>query len=168
MEHLAKLCSRCKICLDILPPQSHDPVLFHGEESSPVLVVDDLYERESLSLALAKCCKLLGDTPYCYTSTLRCEPGKGLGSGDYLIPEERCTVWTNLLVQDRALILTTITGLFQMGVQEEIPEGEIYIVQRLGTLIVIPPLTQMTHLQFVTTRHKVERALKSLRLLEKP
>lgn len=139
--------------------------MFHGPEKAIILVLDSCEVHGNISDNIRKAKRIIGKaTPFTYTPVVRCS---GLVEAtDNWKAVERCSVWTNFLLEDRGLIIATEHGLVQLGITDEVKPGILYKDARLGTILLINPLVTMDDDEENETMIKVQRALKSLRVKE--
>lgn len=162
-----QLCSKCNVCA-FMPEQDRDRTLLFKQmvnEEYITLVIDDCQNQDQWVVGMAWASELLGhNIAFDFTSTVRCDYNP-----DDLTPEhqqeaiDKCGVWTNLLLERRAVILTTETGLRQMKVDSR-PVGSVFRSTMLGIIVVLPPLHAFDDGLFQHYLPKVQRALKEVRL----
>lgn len=152
------VCRTCNICH--LKEQAEERTPYFEEVSNPaaILIDDNFGYGSEYKDAYAEGITIMGKTSFTYTSTVRCQM-------DAVKPDEltkimsRCAVWTHLLAEDRKLIVCTKNGLVQLGLTEEHPVGDVFADERLGVVVVIPPLDSQ---EFIVNRNelriKVRRA----------
>jgi hypothetical protein len=169
MNHL---CSTCNVCA-FMPEQKVPRVASINNTEHPafdtaVLVIDDaqnqLDQYDGMKWMGAN---LLPTTPFTYTSTIRCEHDVTEISGDQLLEAvEKCSVWTHQLLEDRAVILTTETGLHQLQLGEKRKRGDMFVHGRLGVVLVIPPVALFITNPGLTSEYKprIQRVLKEVGL----
>lgn len=153
------LCKKCNIC-NLGYKEERVPSLGEGK----VLVLDD-FNGVSADYAepIALSEQLIGSIPHTYTTTIRCN----IAIVDEQLREKalaRCAVWTNLLAQDRRLVITTINGLKQIGIGEEHQTGDVFKDERYGLVVVVPPLTDISASEVPIYKQKVRRAIREANL----
>lgn len=166
---MKELCAKCNVCHAFMPEQKHPIDLFVNDQFAPVLVIDDVRCDEEVLWGLEMMEELLGKgVPYTYTKTVRCthvalneEQGKEAVS--------RCSVWTNSLLEGRALIITTVLGLQQMKIGEGKEPGDLFRNEKVGVVLVIEPSYRMSEVVlFGSTdyKSKAKRAMKAAGLVK--
>lgn len=169
MHHI---CSQCNICA-FMPEQTAPRLLSFNNTENPafdtmVLVIDDsqnqLDQYDGMKWVADN---LLPNTPFTYTSTVRCEYDPiDLEAGQFEQALEQCAVWTHQLLEGRAVIITTENGLHQMQVGQDKKRGDMFKHPRLGSILVIPPVAVMMHGSFVKEYlPRVQRVLKEVNLV---
>ena len=136
------ICAACSICSD-MPPQKRSRQLYFQDEGAPILVLDDSNGDSTEALRVAKL--LLGeDTPFTYTTTVRCTQRIAQARPEALdIARRHCAVWTHLLTDNRMVILATQAGLRQMSITKDIKQGSTVKSVKWGLVLCIPPLYTM-------------------------
>jgi hypothetical protein len=159
---MIELCRSCNICH--LDEQAEERVPYYQESEDPkVLLIDDNegYGSE-YDGSYADALYVVGKTPFTYTSTIRCKTGELTEKEETKILA-KCSVWTHLLAADRKLIISTQKGLVQLGLGEEHPLGDVFADDRLGIVVVIPPVGSQ---EFISMRGelqlKVRRAVRGV------
>lgn len=167
---MREACSTCNIC-DFLPEQKGHRVLNHqGDGVAPVLVIDDLYDKKYLPDVFTVLNELLsGFWPtYNYTNAIRCdwEPDE-IAPEDLNKATQRCSVWTHSLLMERAVIISTVTGLHQMKILDKEP-GAIFRSAKYGLILCVPPLLEIgVKGEMGMYRSKVERIMRESGILER-
>lgn len=161
---MQKLCASCNVC-DFLPEQKL-PRTLSIEEEGPwprVLVIDDNGSKSRYAEAIEIAHQILGDVPFTYTTTIRCDHSRELELPKQRIASARCSVWTNSLVENRSIILATPRGLDQMKLGTDREPGDMFRNHRAGLLLCIKPLLSISAI--APYRTKAQRLLKEAKLL---
>lgn len=163
---MQKLCASCNVC-DFLPEQKLPRVLSVEEEGEwpRVLVIDDNFSKKNYQQAIETAQQILGDVPFTYTSTIRCDLPSDLELPKLRIAASRCSVWTGSLVENRSVILTTQRGLDQMKLGAEREVGDMFRNNRAGLILCIPPLIRLKGVAVNPYRTKAQRLLKEAKLI---
>jgi hypothetical protein len=139
-------------------------LFLHEETTPPLLVLDDNAEFSPPLLE-----KLLGGYQnYTYSQAIRCQVE--IDALSLEVEAEvlsRCAVWTNFLLKQRQVIITTERGLRQMKLEKEHRVGDMFRSARLGIVLVIHPLQYLKRNpeEFRITKSKVARVLKEAGLI---
>lgn len=162
---LEKLCAQCNICVDLLETEDRPTLSYDIGGNEPlVLVLDQVQEEGNVSQAIERFLSLAGrNIPFTYSNVVRCLKRNYLSdakSRDAL--RSRCSVWTHSIIDRRAVIVTTLEGLKQLRV-DELKEGDIKRDEKLGILVVIPPLLS-EEMDETYYGPRVRRALKEVGL----
>lgn len=157
------LCAQCRICEGLgVPKQRDERVLVYrvhpGEERARVLVIDQL---ETGFVPVLTLMKLFGaDVPVDYTNAVRCQfDNESMETAEWNPIVAHCSVWTNSLLADRSIILSTPRGFYQMGMLEKWSFGKVYKSSAYGMLLCTRPLLNMKEEDVAVLKTKVERML---------
>lgn len=158
-----KLCAGCTICPEI-PPQASPRVLAIDKEGPRplILVIDDVYHKSWYASNIDTMSEILGaNVDFTYTTAIRCNyPIKSEKADEDRILS-RCSVWTNSLLEGRALIITTKKGLVQLKLEER-EEGSMFKTNKYGLILVIPPLSKIAVVS-EEYKTKAKRLLKEIK-----
>lgn len=161
---MESLCARCNVC-SFMPeqtgPRALEYVLDIPKRDSLVLVVDDYHDEVHESYRTAK--ELLGNVPFNLTSAIRCSY-ESLDVEQICRAASSCSVWTNTLIDNRKLIITTLLGLKQLKVTGEHGIGDVLKSSRLGMILVTPTLSLMNEKTIGIYKTKVQRVLRMVNL----
>jgi hypothetical protein len=152
-----------------MPAQKFDRTLcfdYVGENNPPlILVVDGFWSVGTEGIAISRVQQLLNkEIGFTYTTTLRCFGAMNLTSDERHDANSRCSVWTNMLLNGRALVIGVPQAMEQMKVEGHKP-GDLFRHARLGVVLVIPGvMTPEMDMEFSSYQAKVARALKVLKL----
>jgi hypothetical protein len=169
-SRMNKLCGECALCSDFLPQQQIEsrlawelnrtiPLVEGVPFQEPVvLVLDDCDDKKLVSTATINLWELLGKSIFEEHEVVE---------ADVQVAAERCAVWTNMLLEERLVILATKRGLEQMGVKKEMEEGDMRKSARWGVVLCIPPLHLLSpkSAAFKVYKAKVQRVLKEAGLI---
>lgn len=177
MPSLAESCSMCNVCGFVKrypsPMLCEDSMGEYDAGMEParplLLVIDDLFESEEYKNRQMVVSSLLPvDIAFTYTSTVRCSVlHEDMIPGRFDVILSRCSVWTNSLLDERLVILSTVNGLKQMKVEKDYNEGDMFKSVRLGVVLVIPPIKMLGPRDrfFSVYQEKVKRVMKEAGLL---
>lgn len=162
---MISLCSTCNICSFM--PEQKTLRMSHLEEEGEkpvILVIDDEFKQSNYSDAVDVAMEILGEQKFTYTTTIRCNftPGE-LTAQQVDTATQRCSVWTHHLLNDRLIILSTITGVKQMKLPKVVGEGDMFR-SPLGYVLVIPALGDMKPEVVSIYKNKALRLLKESKL----
>lgn len=150
-----------------MPEQHQDRVLSVTPKGTEpvVLIIDNAYNQGEWIGGMEIGSELLGSVPFTYTSTVRCD-FNSLDHSQYQEALQKCSVWTNFLLESRAVVLSTIEGLQQMKIEkvEEKSIGHVFRNARFGVIVVVPPLHTFNQGLVAAYQPKVDRALKEVKL----
>lgn len=152
------LCATCDICR-FMPQQSHSRVLVtHKGEKPKILVIDDSTPSPTgLDMATV----ILGDQPFDYTQTIRCQYKEDeLAHKDLDEALLRCSIWTKNLTGNYAIYLCTENALRQLSIGEERKSGDAFVNARLGLVLCIEPLGSIDGALVNEYQSKVRRLFK--------
>lgn len=167
---MEKLCETCTAC-EFIPQQTvlrNLSLSYLVNEAPPlVLVIDESYSagRETFAMQVVKDL-LVKDISFDYCTSIRCiyKPGD-LNETELQDAVSRCSVWTNQISGGRALIITGMSGLTQLKIEEEHKPGDLFRHPRLGVVLVVPAiLSNQMDMNFIIIKARVARALKVLKL----
>lgn len=147
--------------------QDRDRVLLlEGDTPTRILVLDDIEVQDDYDAALAVAFKLLGTAEFAYSPTIRCEHTEDEMSIECLrTVVSRCAVWTNIISDNRLVILATKRGMDQLKVGADKSEGDIFRVGKLGVVLCIPALITL-NLELPAYRERARRVLREAGLLK--
>lgn len=174
---MKELCKNCDVCVGLgIREQLDERILEYkvgkeevGETPPSVLIIDDHYGGRDVPLTIIRDI-FPGSTPVSYTHTIRCLfGGKDLSKDNQWIDAvNRCAVWTNLIIGDRQIILSTSAGLRQMGIGiSHWEDGRILKSPAHGLILCISPLHSASGMKVERYRVQVERMIASLKTGEK-
>lgn len=160
-EVWSRLCASCSVCA-FMPSQEKQ--LVWENASSPILLVDDR-RTISVEVAIATIYDVfrLRAGEFSYTETMRCQPDGPLEADQIREALERCSVWTHNLASERLLLVSTVRGLEQLGVQGK-KEGDLFKTLRLGVVLCIPAVEDIEEADVPSLRSRFQRALKEARV----
>ena len=162
------LCNTCTSC-EFMPKQDvfRSLSLSYCVNGTPplVLVIDEPHDVGLESMAMQKVKELLvKDISFDYCTSVRCDGRFSLTNDEIKDALSRCSVWTNHISGGRALILTGVSGLTQLKIEDH-KEGDLFRHDRLGVVLVVPCIYgAVMDINFSTYQKKVQRALKVLKL----
>lgn len=165
---MSELCKSCTAC-EFMPTQIYNRVLCHeyvAEEKPPlVLVIDGFWSMGMEDHSMQRVKELLQkDVSFTYTTTLRCYGAMSLTIDERHDANSRCSVWTNMLLESRALIIGVPSAMEQLKIEKNSP-GDFFKSARLGVMLVIPGVvTPEMDMDFSSYQAKVARALKVLKI----
>jgi hypothetical protein len=163
---MIELCANCQVCN--LPKQRELRAAYYSEsgEIEKVVLLDDNHQGSGTYCDFhSNSLLLFGKIDFAYTSTTRCEM-EGATSEQKARAIQRCSVWTNLVCHDRLVIVSTLTGLRQLGIEPGHQIGDVFTDDVNGVIVVIPPLNTITPEEMKNEwRPKVRRVLKESGLL---
>ena len=137
MIEICRVCAICKV-----PEQAHPRIPYLGDLKSKIMILDtDLSTAPGYEKQVDVAHQLFGaKRPFLYTTTIRCKV-PALPDEEERVLLSRCGVWTNLLMDGKALLLSTIEGFRQIGIDEaKFNAGEIFLEPKIGVVICIHPL----------------------------
>lgn len=170
MDAISNLCKRCNICTFMPVQESERVMAVTPVNTEPVvLIIDNAYQEGEWISGLEMSTELLGLTSFTYTSTIRCtftDQDVARGSNDHQKALQSCSVWTNFLLEGRAVIISTMDGLQQMKIEkiEDKEVGKVFRNARFGIVVVTPPIHSFNQNLIDVYRPKIDRALKEVRL----
>lgn len=160
------ICATCNVCEDLLPTQTRERVLAIEPEDRhfSILVIDDAPDEAvaGSSDPLALIFYWLETWEFAYTTAVRCEGAYGKDLEEIV---SHCAVWTNMVAEDRKLILSTKRGLAQLKVGADKEEGDAFRSTRLGVVLCIPPLLGMGEVDRRIFKEKTKRVMREAGLL---
>lgn len=164
-RQIEAICATCNLCEEFMPKQTKDRLLLLepiGTSAVPkVLFLDDTPERENYDKAIRMAQLLVGPQNFTYTTTIRCSfVPDALNQVQLQTAASRCSVWTNQLLEGRAVIITTMRGMFQLKVGIDRVVGDAFKVPRLGVVLCIPSLLTLTVKDIDIYQTKIKRVLK--------
>jgi hypothetical protein len=132
-------------------------------ERPKILVIDDNPYSYSVTGVIDY---VLDGNEYIYTNSIRChfDVGRVL-EDDQEIAIARCAVWTNALLADRLVILSTVNGLKQMKIDPDKKPGDMFRSKKLGLILCIPPLYSMLDAEYDLYAAKAMRLMKEARIV---
>ena len=157
--NLSEICKTCELCTGLVPEQPRFRTLSEGfgDSSDKILLIDDAFSATTWSLSKKKATELFQPIGFTYTTSIRCETFSTPTIADEEIVLSRCSVWTNLLLDGKQLIVSTKYGLKQLKIASDISVGEAFRSSRLGIILCIPPILA---LESKVYRTKIQRAIK--------
>lgn len=161
--NMHNLCAKCNVCG--FPVDDAFPVLSaltNSDVQPIILVIDSSHNSKQWIDGQRETKNLLGDDQdFTYTSSIRCFYNK-IEPDEKQKALQKCSVWTNSLIEGRAIIISTVEGLTQMHVGEGKAEGAIFKNEKVGVVIVVPPLYTFNDALHQHYKPKVQRALKEI------
>lgn len=164
-RQIEAICATCNLCSEFMPVQDKDRLLLlepiEVHTVPKILILDDTPERKDYDKAIRMAQLLIGPQTFTYSATIRCSfVPDALNQVQLQTAASRCSVWTNQLLEGRAVIIATMRGLFQLKVGIERVVGEAFRVPRLGVILCIPPLLTLKVKDLDIYQAKVKRVLK--------
>jgi hypothetical protein len=159
MKHL---CASCTVCEQWgIPKQESVRVLsvFGDGSPSPILIIDDHQGNRDFPYRALSLIFGMDSPPYEYTQTIRCTYEGGI---EFKEVAAHCAVWTNFLINNRSIILTTSSGMKQMGLNVAWSHGKIYKSPAHGLILSIPPLWTVDEDEAGIYRTQLKRMIRSV------